>query len=500
MSAGKEAPVTRRASGQNSELELKFELPLGHARKARRHPALAGAPSDTFDQLSLYFDTPRLRLHRDGFSLRVRESGGRLVQTVKAGGKSAGLFDRSEWEMPVASLEPDLAALGQTPLGAMKRRLGSLEEVSRSLVRRTVWQLDGGGARIEVALDEATVCAGADSNRFGEIELELKAGPVERLFVLARELSEKLPLRIGVSSKSERGYDLAAGSWGRLRKAGAVELDEQMRVAEAFSAITHACISHFRLNEDLVVGKRDPAALHQARVAMRRLRAGLSLFGPAIRDGGFPRLREEIRWLTGSLGDARNLDVFLKRHGDQLSGRDRRTVDSARSNAYRTAVRAIESQRMRDLMLDLVEWLETGEWRGGRKAALPIRTFAERRLDRQWGRVHTDGARLRSLDEERLHLLRIDVKKMRYAVEFLGSLYRRQQVKSFAESLESIQEALGELNDEVTGRELAEVLGVQLPADGWGAGTGTRKKQLATVVRQFARLERAGPFWAPAPA
>ena len=63
-------------------------------------------------------------------------------------------------------------------------------------------------------------------------------------------------------------------------------------------------------------------------------------------------------------------------------------------------------------------------------------------------------AQLQSLDEESLHRLRIDIKKMRYAVEFLGSIYPRRQVKSFTGALEAIQETLGELNDEATAREL----------------------------------------------
>lgn len=488
------AKVSGRTATADHELELKFEVPLDQARRLRALPALAGVASDTVDQLSVYFDTPKHHLFKHGYSLRVRDSGGKLVQTVKAGGETAGLFDRPEWEVPVKRLEPDLGALERTPLGGSKRRLRELVEVSRSQVRRTKWLLDGDGSRIELVLDQAAVRAGDQEIRFGEIEMELKQGPVERLFDLARDLARSVPLRISVISKGERGYDLAAGMSGRVRKAAPVALGEEMTVAEAFSAIVLACVRYFRLNEDLVLADRDPSALHQARVAMRRLRAGLSLFGPAIRDEEFAGLREEIRWFTGSLGDARNLDVFLKRHGEQLRPRERHTVEKARASAYDTAVVAIGSQRLRDLMLDLIAWLEFGEWRGGRKAALPIRAFAGRRLDRQWARVDAGASQLQSLDEESLHRLRIDIKKMRYAVEFLGSLYPRRQVKSFTGALEAIQEMLGELNDEATARELVATLGIQLP-DEAAAPRTSRKKQLGSVGRQFARLKKAGLFW-----
>lgn len=498
MRKGSSAKPTGRMAGKDRELELKFEVPLADANKLRAHAALGGTASDTVDQVSIYFDTPKHHLFKDGYSLRVREAGGKIVQTVKAGGETAGLFDRPEWEVAVKGLEPDLRALERTPLGKSKRRLRELVEVTRSQVRRTKWLLDGDGSCIELVLDEASVSAGSEEVRFGEVEIELKQGPVERLFDLARDLAQAVPLRVSVTSKGERGYDLAAGLSGRVRKAAPVALGEEMTVAEAFSATVLACVRHFRLNEDLVLADRDPSALHQARVAMRRLRAGLSLFGPAIRDEEFAGLREEIRWFTGSLGDARNLDVFLKRFGEQLQPRNRRKVEQARARAYDTAVAAIGSQRLRDLMLDLLAWLEFGEWRGGRKAALPIRAFAGRRLDRQWAKVASGGSQLQSRDEESLHRLRIDIKKMRYAVEFLGSIYPRRQVKSFTGALEAIQETLGELNDQATARELVAMLGIELPEEAAAPRT-SRKKQLGLVGRQFARLEKAGLFWKPPP-
>lgn len=491
-----EAKVSGRTLSDDRELELKFEMPLAHAKRLRSHAALAGSTPATFDQLSVYFDTPGHHLAKKGYSLRVRDAGGKLVQTVKAGGETAGLFDRPEWETAVKRLEPDLGALDGTPLGKSKRRLRELVEVARSQVRRTLWMVDGGGSSIELVLDDASVRAGDEEVRFGEVEIELKQGPAERLFGLARDLARAVPLRVSVTSKSERGYDLAAGLSGRVRKAAPVALGEDMDVATAFRTIVLACVRHFRLNEDLVLAGRDPSALHQCRVAMRRLRAGLSLFGPAIRDDEYAALREEIRWFTGSLGDARNLDVFLKNHGEQLQPKPRRTVERARAGAYDVAIRAIESQRLRDLMLDLLAWLEFGEWRASRKARLAIRTFAGRRLDRLWVKVDAGGSQIRSLDEESLHRLRIDIKKMRYAVEFLGSLYPRADVKRFTEALEAMQETLGELNDEVTARELAATLGIPLP-EGEVAPRTSRKKQLGSVERQFARLEKAGRFWRP---
>ena len=87
------------------EVELKFDLEPGGATALRRAPALAAVKPDKKRLETLYFDTKDGTLRRAGYSLRVRQSGGHYVQTVK--GKpaaSAGLFARREWESKVDAL------------------------------------------------------------------------------------------------------------------------------------------------------------------------------------------------------------------------------------------------------------------------------------------------------------------------------------------------------------------------------------------------------------
>ena len=67
-----------------------------------------------------------------------------------------------------------------------------------------------------------------------------------------------------------------------------------MTVGQAFAAIVHECIRQFRLNQALIIAERDPDALHQARVAMRRLRTAFRYSG---RRSGRDRLaaQDELR-------------------------------------------------------------------------------------------------------------------------------------------------------------------------------------------------------------
>src|SRR3546814_2846157 len=83
-------------------------------------------------------------------------------------------------------------------------------------------------------------------------------------------------------------------------------------------------------SSDLLAG-RDAGALHQVRVALRRLRSAFSIFNPVIGGYAHALLREELRWLASELADARNLDVLLER---AKPGALRDRIAAAREAAY----------------------------------------------------------------------------------------------------------------------------------------------------------------------
>ena len=96
------------------EIELKLECEPSDLAALQDHPLLREAAVQGEAELaSVYFDTADRQLLAARLGLRVRESAGRFVQTLKAEGD--GLFDRPEWEQPVVRSEPDRAALADTP-------------------------------------------------------------------------------------------------------------------------------------------------------------------------------------------------------------------------------------------------------------------------------------------------------------------------------------------------------------------------------------------------
>ena len=477
-----------KSLGMGQEIELKLELSPDAKDELERQPWFGSAERRSQRQVSTYYDTPDRRLRGRGYTLRVRSVGDRFVQTVKSLDGGAGLFARGEWEYQIERPEPDVGRLSSTPLGHLE--IDELEPVLESEIERTACRLHEHHSEIEVDVDDGRLTANGRELAVCEIEIELIRGEPQSAVALARRIAREVPVKLGVMSKAERGFALADGSLGKVAKAEPVPVRPGMSVAEGFEAIVAACVRHFRLNEPLVIETREMNALHQARVAMRRLRSALTLFRSAVTDPEFMRLRDELRWFTGKLGDARNLDVYLQ--GD-LSKNERRRLKDRREAAYDDVAATLDSTRFRRLILDLVAWSAVGEWRKHANASKPLRPYVSRRIGRLWGRV-SRAESLARMDEHERHRLRIQIKKLRYALEFVEALHAHEskRQKAFATAVEELQEALGHLNDAVVARSL-------VTADVWPIEpvrlSDPEHKLLDEAERAIGRLRKIGPYW-----
>lgn len=488
------------------EVELKLELAEADAARLHQHPLLAKHEPSTASQTSIYYDTPVAALAGAGFSLRIRKKNDRFVQTVKrVAAASAGLYDRDEWEVMLSRPKPDLDALAATPLpGSVgKEALSALEPVSKVVVERTIWNVPVGSSQVEVVLDGGQVRSGKRREPIVELEAELKAGDPAALFEVVKAIAETVPVKLGVRTKHERGRTLASGEAPKARKAEPIELDDTMDVRKGFVSIVSACLRQFRLNEQLVLDQRDPAALHQMRVAMRRLRSALTLFRPAISDERYEPLREELRWFTDQIGAARNQDVLLTRFGNLKGNTGKRVaerLETARDQAYAQVEEALSSRRFQFLMLELVEWLQLGIWRASELASQPIAKFAAAALDRRWRRVKRGGRGMAQLSPDPLHRLRIEGKKLRYALDFFAGLYPERRAakrhKKATAALAELQEVLGDLNDEATAGEiLPELFKGDSEALAAVSAPSGKSASMKSAVVAHRDLMKVGTFW-----
>jgi triphosphatase len=482
------------------EIELKFAC--GPEDLAAVLAAAPAGDDETRELISVYFDTPDLVLQRAGASLRVREHKGRRVQTLKRG---QGLV-REEHEAPIEGLAPDPAL---EPLPSMLPEGANLRPAFNVRVSRRQRTFRYRDAEIEMALDQGEVSGGDQKRPICEVELELKSGSPATLFALARELSGAAPLYLAFASKAARGQALAAGADPAALKSGKAEIAEAATAGEAFQAIARNALAQIAANAASLREAPGPHAVHQLRVGARRLRSALSTFKTVVEGEGLETVKVDLKWLSGTCGRARNLDVFADEtlaaaeHGDALPpGLDRLRIalDTAREAAWAHASEAAASERFRALMIDTAAWVETGAWRDGEGAGKPVGPFAKAALKKHLKKLGKRGRDAEGGDDVARHHLRIEAKKLRYACEALASLHRAKQVHRYLRHLKELQEVLGALNDLVTAEPLIAALA--LPSEAaFAAGelvglkAAAKPQLIAGAAKALARLQAADPFW-----
>jgi triphosphatase len=506
------------------ETELKFEVDDAAAERLSQRLGLA-KKGKTVSLRSVYFDTPDADLNAWGMALRVREEAGRFVQTVKTTAPGARLH-RGEWEAQVRGPGLDLEAAELTPLRQALNGCGpeALRPVFETRIERAARRLRVDGGLIEAALDRGTVGDGARQAPVLELELELKRGPIEALFKLARELADVAPMNLSFSSKAARGFALLDGEPLAPVRAADPTLSRDDTAGSAFKAIAGSGLAQMTDNARVLRHIRRIEALHQLRVGARRLRSAISLFRPMLADDQVDEISGELRWLTRELDDARNLDVFItetfrpaaKRHARSMGLSNLgRALITAQTRAYDRAEAALGSERCRALMLETAAWIETGPWTVSDDPTLvalrerPIKPVARAILRDRRRMILKKGARLAALAPQPRHKLRINAKKLRYACGFFSGLFGGKpgkRLKRFVAAMEDLQDGLGALTDIVAAdsltAELATAATTEAPeklAFAAGLIAGERQTDEATATRAaekaFQRFAKAEPFW-----
>ena len=507
-----------------TESEVKLELPVAAARLVKKLRLLRGTPPQRKAEVSVYFDTPSRKLRKRGLMLRVRHSDGCYVQTIKAT-KNADIFARDEWECEIAGPEPDLHRASGTALAPLlsKKLRRQLKPIFETRVRRTLYPLVRGACAVALTLDRGSIETGSASLPLCEVEVELERGSEVDLFAIAREITRALPARLSMSSKAERGYRLADGEDGVAVGFVPASLEPDPGSRAGFQRIGRACLQQVLGNEQALL-RGDADGVHQMRVGVRRLRAAMSLCSELLRDSQSAAVKAELRWLAEELAPVRELDVLMRQVvgpvAKRRAGRDgmaalRRRVARRREAALARARAVVTSKRFRALTLEVAAWLETGAWnqpqdaRARDSGALPMERLAREQLTRRWRKLRKGRKSFAALDARRRHKLRIQAKKLRYAVEFFADLFpgkrAGKQQKRFLDAIKRTQDRLGELNDIAVHERLIGAMGGsgrrtggdEAFAAGLLSGREDSRVDAATAAasKALSRFAKIAPFW-----
>jgi CHAD domain-containing protein len=409
-----------------------------------------------------YYDTADLRLARSGASLRFRR-GDAEPWTVKLPTGTVGIRHEISRTGRPGTPPADLVAL----VTAVTRAAPLAPAAVVRTVRRA-YELRGPDDAVlaELADDAVAVLDGRRVHeRFREVEVELKNGRRKLLDRVDRALCGAGARAGGFTPKHVRALGAAATRAADLVPAGPVP--PRPRAGDVVTAAIRRGVGRIITRDPLVrlraaIGA-DDTAVHQMRVGCRRLRSDLRTFAPLVEAGWARPLRDELRWLAGVLGGARDAEVLRARlrrtaDTDPLAPLDPAAVarlDAELAARHEDALVQLDEALSGERYVRLVETLLAA-------AREPRLTAAARRkatkvlprlVSRPWrefayGARGVDGAAdlTQSGADECWHAVRIRGKRARYAVEATARTIGGD-ARELAAALTGVQDLLGEHQD-----------------------------------------------------
>jgi CHAD domain-containing protein len=397
----------------------------------------------------------------------------------------------------------------------------ALEPVLDTELERTTLRLREGRALIDADLDVGEIRTPAGTLPICELELELVDGDPVALPALALELARELRFRLATASKFDRGLALLTGRRLAPVRARIPDIEGDAPFEEALGTILTACLEQVLANEAAAYDGTDPEGVHQMRIGVRRMRSVLGLCRRMLPRDACDALRKELRDLTSVLGAARDIDVLL----EEVLGpiRERATGEGAvaelcaeaerlREERYVQLRQWIDSEQYTRLMLELDLWIASRGWRDQPLSPEAARLFQPARdvgrwlLQRRYKKVRKLGRGLETASDAQRHALRVEIKKLRYAAEFLAGAFPDGGARAYAKNASRAQDALGRLQDLVQARELMGLLAWRLGAVedhsvhaavgfvlGWSAHGADG--MVDASERAWKRLRKAPRFW-----
>jgi CHAD domain-containing protein len=493
------------------EVEAKFIIPDEQTfQQLLETTSLAGfglAEGTVAELHDRYLDTAGRALWAGGYACRIRRQDGQILVTLKGLGTVTGaVHRRTEHQVDLPeSLPPQKWPVSAARDVALRLSGGEpllpLFEIEQTRHQRALHQ--GDRAVAELNLDRVRLCrGGVVAPTFLELEVELLPGGSELdLDRLAGELQDLWGLLPQTRSKFERGLALFGAepaSPGEISPdmdlplsleeeqelhAAAVELLSQPGI-EPDDPMSEAGRKTFRFhyrrmlhNEPGTRLGEDIEALHDMRVATRRMRAAFRVFGDYYRPKAVAPYLKGLKRTGRALGPVRDLDVFRAKVQAYLS-----TLPEPQQGSLDGFLAVLEAQRKaaRERMIAYLDSKKYARFRDRFGQFVETEGLGSRPVTLDGGdpvpyrvrhvapmAVYARLAAVRAYDEwvsipwtdlpdpplERLHALRIACKRLRYALEFFREVLG-PDTKALIKQIVTVQDHLGDLQDAVVARRL----------------------------------------------
>jgi len=403
--------------------------------------------------VSTYWDTPDLRLARWGALLVHSDHHGWEVRPAP------GDFGPGEMSVfPGPGDSPPAEALDLVRAYVRESTLVPVGRVRR--LRRTMTLRDAEDQELlNVLSDEVSVLDGRRvAIRFRQVVLD----PTELadITLVHGVLTRLRAAGAGGPDSTDEHARVLGPAAAAPPEVEVAELAADASIELAVQAMLARSVQRLLRHDAAVRAGSDPEAVHQARVATRRMRSDLDTFAAVLDREAVRRIRSELRWLAGLLGEVRDTDVLMARLERRLKELDGpaagkkallESLGSRQVEARRKLMVGLRSPRYPRLLEALVLAAQVPPLAvDGREPAAGV---LPRLAAAPWKALAKAVQKLpRQPSDEELHAVRIAAKRARYAAEAATPVVGRPAAR-FAEAVAALQETLGDFNDASVARQ-----------------------------------------------
>jgi CHAD domain-containing protein len=472
------------------EAESKYTLPDGAELPSfdDEKLGLTAGPKPPVVLRSVYYDVADGRLLAAGVTLRRRTRAGATTWELKVPAKPGDTSVRREIALADRSLAPPARVVH---LLAAWTAGDPLVEVATLRTRRLTWLVSDGSEDVaEIVDDEVERLEGRRVvARFREVEVERRGVPAAYL--------ERLAKRLAKAGASPSGSTKLATVLGGAPPVAAAPVKRGAPVLVLLGEALRRATADL-LAADVAARLGEDDAVHQLRVACRRMRSDLRAYGAALDPAWRDHLRGELAWFASSLGAARDAEVVAARVADAAAdlGPDGARVLAdlvARTVRAEDGVRtALASGRYVALVLLLRTEAATPPAAeagvpSAKEAAGAVVAAAWRDLERAVRRL-----RSRRTDDAAWHDVRIKAKRARYTAETASAVL--PGARRTARAAAAVQDVLGVFHDTTLTRDALAALVAERPDDtAYGVAAG-RLVERETAAGEATRA-RLGTVW-----
>ncbi|MFC1858283.1 CHAD domain-containing protein [Thermodesulfobacteriota bacterium] len=274
-----------------------------------------------------------------------------------------------------------------------------------------------------------------------------------------------------------KAIEAAGKSPGSYSSKLKIQLDPAMRSDEATKIILRRLLQIMKINEANLKKDLDTEFLHDFRVAIRRTRSALAQIKSVFPQNTTGRFKKEFAFMGKRSNQLRDLDVYLLKEDTFKAMLPPVLRDDIaplfdylrknRSKALEKVVRDLKTKKYAQIMQNWESFLDepVQDPPPASNANVPIITLARKRIYKQHRRIVEDSSRIiENTEDEKLHALRIECKKLRYLMEFFSSLFPSKKINMLIAQLKTLQDNLGDFNDLCVQEKYLLNIAEELPA------------------------------------